>query len=191
MTSSVPYSFVPGTKAKAEEVNANFIALLDKIENSNIKIDDLTLSKMKTDLSNINDSGKKYLSDEMDGKWTSTEVTLFERLTPSEKYTQTFDLSEALPNDGKIYEILLTGMIRTNLATNSIFGMCATTSLCTSTHLCRAVTRVNGVCGVASCGVILPIGTDREITIFSGGESTAPAAPNSCSFKISAYRRVK
>ena len=169
MTSSVPYSFVPGTKAKAEEVNANFIALLDKIENSNIKIDDLTLSKMKTDLSNINDSGKKY----------------------SEKYTQTFDLSEALPNDGKIYEILLTGMIRTNIAMNSIFGMCATTSLCTSTHLCRAVTRVNGVCGVASCGVILPIGTDREITIFSGGESTAPAAPNSCSFKISAYRRVK
>ena len=191
MTSSVPYSFVPGTKAKAEEVNANFIALLDKIENSNIKIDDLTMSKMKTDLSNINDSGKKYLTNEMDGKWTSADITIFEKITPSEKYNQTFDLSEALPDDGKIYEILLTGMIRTNLSMNSIYGMCASTSLCSSTHLCRAVTRVNGVSGVASCGVILPIGEDRELTIFAGGESTAPACPNSCSFKISAYRRVK
>lgn len=33
MTSSlIPYSFTPGTKAKAQEVNANFIALAEKIE---------------------------------------------------------------------------------------------------------------------------------------------------------------
>ena len=33
MTNSmIPYSFIPGTKAKADEVNANFIALADVIE---------------------------------------------------------------------------------------------------------------------------------------------------------------
>lgn len=30
--SMIPYSFIPGTKAKAGEVNANFIALADIIE---------------------------------------------------------------------------------------------------------------------------------------------------------------
>lgn len=30
--SMIPYSFIPGTKAKAGEVNANFVALADTIE---------------------------------------------------------------------------------------------------------------------------------------------------------------
>jgi hypothetical protein len=42
----IPYSFVPGTKAKAAEVNANFIALAEQIENSrtivNQNVEDLT-----------------------------------------------------------------------------------------------------------------------------------------------------
>ena len=40
MTYGVPYSFVPGTKAKADEVNANFIDVLSKIEDTNTRIDD-------------------------------------------------------------------------------------------------------------------------------------------------------
>ena len=35
MTISVPYSFVPGTKAKAQEVNANFTAITGQIEETN------------------------------------------------------------------------------------------------------------------------------------------------------------
>lgn len=36
MTNSmIPYSFTPGTKAKAQEVNANFVALADKIDENN------------------------------------------------------------------------------------------------------------------------------------------------------------
>ena len=49
--SLIPYSFIPGTKAKAQEVNANFIALADQIaENKNytdIKISE-TVSSMDT-----------------------------------------------------------------------------------------------------------------------------------------------
>ena len=34
MTNSlIPHTFVPGTKAKAQEVNANFIALADEVQN--------------------------------------------------------------------------------------------------------------------------------------------------------------
>lgn len=49
--SLIPYSFIPGTKAKAQEVNANFIALADQIaENKNytdIKISE-TVSSIDT-----------------------------------------------------------------------------------------------------------------------------------------------
>lgn len=49
--SLIPYSFIPGTKAKAQEVNANFIALADQItENKNytdMKISE-TVSSMDT-----------------------------------------------------------------------------------------------------------------------------------------------
>ncbi len=74
MTSSVPYSFVPGAKAKAEEVNANFVAVLDEIEKSNVKIEDLNTQKLNKDLSNIDTEGQKVLDTkadktELDGKW--------------------------------------------------------------------------------------------------------------------------
>ena len=43
MTNSmIPYSFIPGTKAKAGEVNANFIALANVIEqNKSLTKDDI------------------------------------------------------------------------------------------------------------------------------------------------------
>ncbi len=41
MTNSmIPYSFIPGTKAKASEVNANFIALADKIDANKLACDE-------------------------------------------------------------------------------------------------------------------------------------------------------
>ena len=67
--STIPYSFVPGTKAKASEVNANFLALANSVDDvkeftqtqiSNLEtsltedITDITDSLVKTDLSNTN-----------------------------------------------------------------------------------------------------------------------------------------
>ena len=51
MTSGILYSFVPGTKAKADEVNANFLAVLNKIEETNS-------AKLNVDLSNIDETSK-------------------------------------------------------------------------------------------------------------------------------------
>ena len=52
MTFGVPYSFVPGTKAKADEVNANFIDVLTKI-------DDIMFSKEFT----IKEKSEQVLDD--------------------------------------------------------------------------------------------------------------------------------
>ncbi len=50
MSYTVPYSFVPGTKARAQEVNANFASILDSFDNIDSR-------KMDLDLSNITSAG--------------------------------------------------------------------------------------------------------------------------------------
>ena len=45
-TYRVPYTFVPGTKAKATEVNANFSSVMDLIEETNNNSADINLSNM-------------------------------------------------------------------------------------------------------------------------------------------------
>lgn len=54
----IPYSFVPGTKAKAQEVNANFIALSNAID-SNQSSADSRASAMEADISAL--QAKKYV----------------------------------------------------------------------------------------------------------------------------------
>lgn len=50
----IPYSFIPGTKAKAQEVNANFIALAESITGNTTTLNSTKLNK---DLSNITQNG--------------------------------------------------------------------------------------------------------------------------------------
>lgn len=61
MTLSVPYSFVPGTKAKASEVNANFNAVLEQLDETN----GLKLNK---DLSNLTSTGLDFIKNSVSGK---------------------------------------------------------------------------------------------------------------------------
>ena len=131
MTYGVPYSFVPGTKAKADEVNANFIDVLDKIENTNSRIDeansqtensfeqmnskieDVEASCANLDLSNLSSTGKSVLDAKanvslLDGTWVNKAVTLCSAKSISANTTHTFSLSSYLPSDGAKYEILVT-----------------------------------------------------------------------------------
>lgn len=195
MTSSVPYSFVPGTKAKAEEVNANFISVLNKIENANLKIENLNSEKLKTDLSNIDETGKEVLNKkadktEIDGKWTTKTEYIANEVTMSTTYDKTFDLSQILPNDDNVYELLITAIIRTGSNTNNCTALFVGSSICKNIAICRAVTRVSGANQIASGNCIIPIGTDRKIRFFSGSEATASSQANGCSFRTVAYRKV-
>lgn len=61
MTFSVPYSFVPGTKAKAQEVNANFNSVAEQIDATNIL-------KLNKDCSNISQQGLDVIKNSISGK---------------------------------------------------------------------------------------------------------------------------
>lgn len=64
MTNSlIPYSFTPGTKAKAQEVNANFIALATQIEENK----EYTANKIQETLDTINE-------DKADNKLSNTSL---------------------------------------------------------------------------------------------------------------------
>ena len=85
MTNSmIPYSFIPGTKAKAAEVNANFIALADIIEQNKTSaagdineiyeeletkadktelINEFTVSEAETDLNDYKTKGTYIFTD--------------------------------------------------------------------------------------------------------------------------------
>jgi hypothetical protein len=137
MTYSVPYSFVPGTKARADEVNANFIDVLDKIENTNSRIEDANeqSSAIKTELSeqidkldstlmssieekadvslsNLDSTGKSLFSAKadaslLDGTWVSKASTVFSSLSFTLDEKKTYSASSFLPNDSNLYACLL------------------------------------------------------------------------------------
>ncbi len=109
MTYGVPYSFVPGTKAKADEVNANFIDVLEKIENSNTRITQL-------------EDGKADVADN-DGKWVGTSVTTLgsniSLTAGNAKLVATYDLSNYLPKDNNTYMVANYLSVLTNSTSGS------------------------------------------------------------------------
>lgn len=130
MTYGVPYSFVPGTKAKADEVNANFIDILNKIEDTNKRVDDTNsqstanvtdltakIEEVKNscvdlDLSNLSENGKSILNAKadaslLDGKWVHKGLNLCSSKTITANKTQTYSLSSYLPKDSNKYEVLV------------------------------------------------------------------------------------
>ncbi len=150
MTYSVTYSFVPGTKARADEVNANFIDILNHLENTNTRIDntnnliestntqiedlDTQIENINTNisecanlsLSNLDEEGQKVLNNKadanlLDGKWVCTSKTLCSEKTISPGDSQTYSLKSILPTENDLYEIILDGMIHTNVASGTAY----------------------------------------------------------------------
>ncbi|MBD5403196.1 hypothetical protein HDR58_10450 [bacterium] len=197
MTLSVPYSFVPGTKAKADEVNANFIAILDKIEKSNSDIEELNTTnqtKLNNDLSNLSEEGQEIIDSkadksEIDGKWVAKSAYIAQAITITENYDVTFNLSSILPDDENVYEVIISVIIRTGTSTNNCTAVFATSALCGTMCLCRAVTRTNSNQAAAGSNII-PVGKDRKIRFFSGSETNSDSTAASCNFRVAAYRKV-
>lgn len=203
MTYGVPYSFVPGTKAKADEVNANFIDILDKIQTANTRIDtaEETLEecssslsqKLNIDLSNISEEGEAMFdgmayADDLDGNWTEKYVSCAVSSTISTGATHAYSVSSALPNDGKIYEVLVAITAQTAATSGAIAHLFVNTDkMGTKKPLIKAVSRHSSVAyATNACSVI--VGTGRKINISSSSSSVGATIYD---FEIYAYRKVR
>ncbi len=141
MTYGVPYSFVPGTKARADEVNANFIDVLNKIDTVDskvtsstseiseriddevstldTKIDAVDAANLNLSLSNINADGQKLFDAKanaslLDGAWYtgSKQIVAQKSITPG--VTQTYSLASYFPDSTNLYEFILDGLVETS-----------------------------------------------------------------------------
>ncbi len=210
MTYGVPYSFVPGTKAKADEVNANFIDVLSKIEDTNTRIDDSnsTITSgleevnekieeakaecLDLDLSNISATGKKLFdakanTSALDGSWTVKQVTIASDKGISKSTTQSFSLSSYLPDKTNKYEILVSLAATSDTGSHSCFFLYLKTDyLSTNMPICRA-SRADGYAFSAGIATLLT-SSGRKIYVYN----TASANDTSTyTLKLHAYRRVK
>lgn len=205
MTYGVPYSFVPGTKAKADEVNANFIDILNKIEDTNLRIDgtnenltdidtkltgkitekveELSSNKVNLDLSNLDDTGKSVLNakanaSDIDGKWTHKHITLLNNVSLTGTSSLNYSLSSYLPKDSNVYEVLIT----INLADSGWKRVYLGTDL---------VTTLIPICSsnklAISGAVTMPVGKGRRISISRAANYTG----NIEKLYVTAYRKVR
>lgn len=172
MTLSVPYSFVPGAKAKAEEVNANFASILDKIEETNTKLDDSIQSQttkfneqleQKADLalSNLNTEGKAII----DGEWTFKYKTVAEEVSIKGTSNITYNLTSYLPNDSNPYEVIIEGLVDTGTTSGDYAPLYLYTDLLPySITICRARTRTSSAMNASGACTII-VGKDRKLII--------------------------
>lgn len=194
MTSSVPYSFVPGAKAKAEEVNANFISVLGKIEETNVKIENTNSQKVDRNLSNLDTAGQEILDakadkTELDGNWTSKVYTIFSSKTFTVNQSITYDISSYLPDDENVYEVLFQAYQRTgNVVGNSTSSKLLSDIMSNyGIRLGRCIART-AASEISSGSGILPVGKGRTLTyqnIDSKGTS------GDCGLVAVGYRKVR
>jgi TolA-binding protein len=203
MTYGIPYSFVPGTKAKADEVNANFIEVLSKIETTNSRIDttnskiDETNSLIEETNSEIEDLSTKIeenkesqstalseLEEKLDGNWVGKELILASQTTYPTSSNINFSLSSYLPNDDNIYEVLMEGDAITGSSSGDYVN-CLVYSSLVGSHVSITSIRTRNSSTVQSNGAaIIPFGTDRILRIESGSYK------GTYSLYLKAYRKV-
>ena len=132
MTDSlIPYSFVPGTKAKASEVNANFIALANEIASSNSSISNLSdtmnaslADKLDMDMSNTNNITNCILA-------APNGVASYSGLTITVKSGLKVLIPNGLNSDNSLKNIaytLTTDISTTDSLTNGNMIFCLTSS---------------------------------------------------------------
>jgi len=206
MTYGVPYSFVPGTKAKADEVNANFIDILDKIQTVNSRVDTTNETiqanadsskaalalKASTDLSNLSSTGKSVLNakankTDLDGNWTRKVLQCASGKAIASGGVNTYSLKSYLPSDSRTYEVVASIMATTAATANTYYYFCLRTDILTDNMPClAAITRTAAVDRAAGISTV-PVGKGRSITVvnFSGSGN---ATYELC---LHGYRKVK
>lgn len=205
MAYGVPYSFVPGTKAKADEVNANFIDVLNKIEDTNLRIDEtnenfstknielseqitekveeLTENKADLSLSNLDDKGKAVLSakanaKDLDGKWTYKALTLSNGVSLNSSTALSYSLSNYLPKDSNVYEVLISMNISKSGWKRVYMG---TDKIGTKIPICASTNTES------SGAIIMPVGTGRKLNISRSTSYTGSIEQ----LYVTAYRKVR
>lgn len=182
MTYGIPYSFVPGTKAKADEVNANFIDVIERIDATNSNVN----NNYNDVIQRIN-STNTQLNQKTYGSWVNKySLIVGDQEVPTSSNT-TFNLSSYLPNDSNIYEILVIASYKTTATSGKVVYVDLRSSIITSNiSIGRVRTYTNNAAYGSGCAII-PIGTDKRLYMVA---NTSNNAGGSYSLVIVGYKRI-
>ncbi len=213
MTYGVPYSFVPGTKAKADEVNANFIEVLNKIDETNTRIDDSNANLETTnasieslgtdleakigecanlDLSNLSTAGKGVLNAKantsiVDGAWVHKYQNFVNEKNIGVGVTQNFDLSSYLPNDSNRYQVMFSlCAMAANQGGACFFIYVKTDVQTTNIPICRLV-RSSGAPQNSVYSMVI-MGSKRTFTLYNTENATGTTQ---YTIRLHGYRKVR
>ena len=142
--------------------------------------------KMDVDGTNAVSSVKNF-----DGQWVFSRLYLVGNTTTiSGQTTYAYDLSNYLPNDGKIYDVAVNVSCNTDTSSGSMLNVYFSSDILTNKYSimgARATTRTSSnVSGGGNC--IIPIGNARELKLFCGtGTGTSMSIVE---LWVSGYRRL-
>ena len=134
-------------------------------------------------LSNLDATGQKVL----DGQWVYSDLTLVNNVTWDNTYTSPhLDLSNYLPNDGNIYEVMIIGEAATGTTSGQFVSIYLSSDLISNVEFCSVRTR--STASLQSAGVVvIPVGSGRWVSQY---KSTSSNANGTFSLYAKAYRRV-
>lgn len=126
---------------------------------------------------------------DLDGMWVFTTKTMISSPTSIKPEGRlTFDLSDYLPADGNMYEVLFTVSILTGTTSGNSLNLFITNDNSIFLNLCRAITRTNSAM-FASGNALLPVGAGRNISLDA---SSGSAGTNYIDgFHAKGYRKVR
>ena len=180
MTYGVPYSFVPGTKAKADEVNANFVDIIGKLEDTNARIDSTNstveanqesanalVESARTDLSADYTAKLALKANNSDiyGQWKVSKIVLFNGVSLNGTSLLTYSLENYLPNDDNIYEVRFEGYCIPSSTTVSSINLSVGSQIVSATSVCRTRSMSGGVVFDAASTIMLPVGRNRQFIV--------------------------
>lgn len=136
------------------------------------------------DLSNLSSNGKLVV----DGQWVvPSSTTIASSVSGDSSYSNEFDLSSFLPNDGQAYDCLFYASGRTGTTSGNTIRIYLTTSLITGGVLVAFGNTRASNSGYAGGACIIPVGTNRKVTMsldYTGGTAT------NIELRLAGYRRI-
>lgn len=158
---------------KTELVNGLELKQSKLTAGNNIKIENDIVSTSfdvaNTDLSNLSEQGTKVL----DGQWVASELNLMTKSSG----TGDLDLSDYLPNDNCVYEVLFDYLLQA-IGTDGQHIYISSDKIASSMEIGYLSTQTT----TTSSGIfILPVGASRKITLTGKATKT---------IDVNAYRRV-
>ena len=140
---------------------------------------------------NLIDAGRiaetKADKTEIDGVWAGSYSVIFTGVSFTAGQSRTYSLSEYLPNDGNIYEVLFIGRVTTGATAGDTARLNLTTSVIPTSYPFVAAQTPAARAMYVIGSVLMPVGVDRNIKV------TNTSAGDTATFElaVSAYRKVR